>query len=141
MHLAIFYPHDTPTFKTKALHLVSNERGLKGHLLLYKWIIQSDFSLLWLSLATNLANFHPYDTPTFKSTAIRLVSNNGRVKCLLLLYKRLIQPYLSFLWLLLVTHFVTRATLINDIDDKSYTTELKSHHNYSTNHMKPKSRH
>ena len=30
---------------------------------------------------------HPYDTPTFKTKALRLVSNEGRVKRLLLLYQ------------------------------------------------------
>ena len=34
-------------------------------------------------------------------------------------------------------HFVTRATLIDDINRKSYKMEVKSSHNYSTNHMKP----
>ena len=42
--------------------------------------------------------FHPYDTPTFKTKALRLNSNKGRVKRLLQLYKQLIQPYLSLLW-------------------------------------------
>ena len=35
---------------------------------------------------------HPYDTPTFKTNVLCLVSNEGLVKCLLLLYKQLIQP-------------------------------------------------
>ena len=47
----------------------------------------------------------PYDTPTFKTNALRLVSNEGWVKLLLLLYKRLIQPYLSLLLLYLETYF------------------------------------
>ena len=51
----------------------------------------------------------------------------GGLKHLLLLYKRLIQLYLSLLWLLLATHFVIRVTPI-DV-------------NYSTNHLKSKSRH
>ena len=59
----------------------------------------------------------------------------GRIKRFLLLYKRLIQPYLSLLWLLLATHFVTRVTPINDIDGKSHKTVLKSSHNYSTNYL------
>ena len=42
---------------------------------------------------------HPYGTPTFKSNALRLVSNEGRVKRLLLPYRRLIQPHLSLPWL------------------------------------------
>ena len=33
---------------------------------------------------------HPYDTPTFKTNTLRLVSNEGRLKRLLQLYKRLI---------------------------------------------------
>ena len=38
---------------------------------------------------------HQYDTPTFKTNALRLDSNEERLKRLLLQYKRLIQPYLS----------------------------------------------
>ena len=40
----------------------------------------------------------PYNTTIFKSNALHLVSNEGHVKCLFQLYKRLIQPYLSFIW-------------------------------------------
>ena len=40
----------------------------------------------------------PYDTPTFKTKVLRLVTNKEWLKCLLLLYKRLIQPYLSLVW-------------------------------------------
>ena len=32
------------------------------------------------------------DTPTFETNALRLVSNEEQPKCLLLLYKRIIQP-------------------------------------------------
>ena len=46
-----------------------------------------------------LAIFHRHDAPTFKTKALCLVSNEGRVKRLLLLYKRVILPYLSLLWL------------------------------------------
>ena len=45
---------------------------------------------------------HKYDTPTFNKTnynALRLVSNEGWLKRLLLLYERTIQPLLSLLWL------------------------------------------
>ena len=42
---------------------------------------------------------HQYDTPTFKTNMLRLDSNEGRLKHLLLQYKRLIQPYLSLVWL------------------------------------------
>ena len=42
---------------------------------------------------------HQYDTPTFKTNALRLDSNEGQLKRLLLQYKRLIQPYLSLVWL------------------------------------------
>ena len=38
---------------------------------------------------------HPYDTPTFKTKALRLVTNEGRLKRILLLYKWLIQPCLA----------------------------------------------
>ena len=75
---------------------------------------------------------HPYDLPTLKTKALCLVTNEGRLKRLLLLYEWLIQPYLSLLWLLLATHFVTRVTPIDDIDVKSHKTELKSSRNYST---------
>ena len=40
-----------------------------------------------------------------------------------------------------MTLFVTRTTPIDDIDSKSYKTEVKSSRNYSTNHIKPKSCH
>ena len=36
---------------------------------------------------------HPYDTPTFKTEALRLVTNEGRLKHLLLLYKWLIKTH------------------------------------------------
>ena len=110
--------YDTPTF---TLFLVSNEGQLK--------------------LAMHFVIFYPYDKLTFKTKALRLVSNEGRVKCLLLLYKWIIQRYLSLLWLQLAMHFTTRAMLINDIDGKSHKMELKSSRNYSTNHIKSKSRH
>ena len=109
--------YDTLIFKTNVLRLVSNEGWLKRLLLLYKRIIHPYISLLWQQLVTNLVIFHPCDTSIFKTKALCLVRTEGRLKCLLLLlYKRLIQPYLSLLWLLLVTHFVSRATPIDDID-------------------------
>ena len=36
---------------------------------------------------------HQYDTLTFKTNALRLDSNEGQLKRLLLQYKRPIQPY------------------------------------------------
>ena len=51
-----------------------------------------------------------YDTPTFKTNPLRLDSNEGRLKRLLLQYKRLMQPYLSLVWLELVTHIVPHDT-------------------------------
>ena len=81
-----------------------------------------------------------YDTPTFKTKALYLASNEGWVKRLLLLHKRLLQPYLSLLWLQLATHFVTMGMPIDDIDGKSHKTELKSIRNHSTNHLKSKPR-
>ena len=63
--------------------------------------------------------FHPYDTPTFKTNVLRLASDEGRMKCLLLLYKGLIQPYLCLFWLLLATHFVTRVMPIDDIETRA----------------------
>ena len=38
--------------------------------------------------------FYPYDTPSFKTTVLRLVSKEGLVKRLLLLNKRLIIDYI-----------------------------------------------
>ena len=49
------------------------------------------------SLAIAGDAFDSYNTPTFKTEVLRLVSNEGWLKCLLLLYKRLVQPYLSLL--------------------------------------------
>ena len=86
--------------------LVSNEGRVKRLFQLYKRLIQPYPSLLWLSLVTQFIIFYPYDTPTFKTKVLPLVSNEGRVKRLLQLYKRLIQPYLSLTWLQLVMHFV-----------------------------------
>ena len=40
---------------------------------------------------------HPYGTPTFKTKALRVVMNEGRLKRLLLLYKRIIQPYIVYI--------------------------------------------
>ena len=48
-------------------------------------------------------------------------------------------PYSSLA--VLVTHFITRATPIDDIDGKNHKTELKSSRKNSTNHTKSKSRH
>ena len=84
---------------------------------------------------------HTYDTPTSKTKALCLVSNEGRVKHLLLLCKRLIQPYLNLLWLQLATHFATRVTPIDDIDGKSHKMELKISRNNSTNPINSKSCH
>ena len=71
------------------------------------------------------AIFPMYDTPTFKTKALYLVSNEGRVKRLLLLYKQIIQPYTSLLWLLLATHFIASGTPMDDIDSKSHKMQLK----------------
>ena len=80
------HQYDTPTFKTIMLRLVSNEGWLEYLLLLYKQIIQPYLSLLWLQLAMHLDIFHIFDTPTFKTKALRFISNEGQVKRLLLLY-------------------------------------------------------
>ena len=74
-------------------------------------------------MAMHFAIFLTYDTLIIKTEALCLVSDEGRVKYLLLLY------------------FVTRATPIDDINSKSHKTELKSRYNYSTNRIKSKSRH
>ena len=85
--------------------------------------------------------FHLYDTLTFKTKTLHFASNEGQLKRLLLPYIRLIQPYLSLLWLLLATYFVIRVTPIDSINSKSHTMELKSSRNYSTYHLKSKSCH
>ena len=64
--------------------------------------------------------FIPYDTPTFKTEVYRLASIEGQAKRLAVILTADIQPYLSLLWLLLTTHFVSRATPINDIDGKTH---------------------
>ena len=61
--------------------------------------LRSYLSLCYLQLVTHFAIFLTYDTPTFKTKVLCLVSNEGRVKHLVLLYKQLIQPYHSLLWL------------------------------------------
>ena len=81
------HQYDTPTFKTNALCLDSDEGQLKRLLLQYKWLIQPYLSLVWLQLATHII---PHDTPTFKTKALHLASIEGWVKRLLLQYKRLI---------------------------------------------------
>ena len=69
---------------------------------------------------------------------VLLVINEGKTS--LLLYKQIIQRYLSsLLWLKLATYFATRATPINDIDGKGHKTDLKSSKTYSTNHIKSNS--
>ena len=72
------HQYDTPTFKTNALHLVSNEGRLKRLLSLYKGLLQP------------ATHFDSYDTPTFKTEALRLICNEGWLEHLLLLYKGLI---------------------------------------------------
>ena len=85
-----FATHMThPLFKLMC-SVFSYERGLKRILLLYERIIQPCLSLLWLQLMTHFVIFHPYDTPTFKTEALPLAGNEGRVKRLLLVYKWLI---------------------------------------------------
>ena len=68
------HQYDTPTIKTNALRLDSNEGWLKCLLLQYKRIIQPYLSLVWLQLATHIV---PHDTPTFKTKALRLASIEG----------------------------------------------------------------
>ena len=72
------HPCDTPTFKSNALRLVSDEGWVKCLLPLHKGLIQPRLCLLWLYVTGNaFHHFHPHDTPTFKTTAFRLVSNKG----------------------------------------------------------------
>ena len=42
---------------------------------------------------------HLYDKATFKTNTLHLFSNEGQLKIFLLLYKQIMQPYLSLLWL------------------------------------------
>ena len=79
-------PHwyGSPTFKTKALRLVSNEGRLKRRLLQYKWLTLVFFGSNWQRILP--FSFIPYDTLTFKTKALRLASIEGWVKRLLLLY-------------------------------------------------------
>ena len=84
---ALRHQYDTPTFKTNALRLVSNEGRLKRLLLLNG---QYSPSLAITGEAFRYFNFESCDTPTFKTESLRLVSYKGRVKSLLLIYKRLI---------------------------------------------------
>ena len=66
----------------------------------FKWALH--LSILAVKLLTAVQSYllrHLYDTPTSKSNALRLVSNDGQVKRLLRLYKWLKQPNLSLLWL------------------------------------------
>ena len=94
------HPYDTPTFKTNMLHLVSNEGRVKRILLLYKQLIKPFLSLRTLAITGNgFPIFHLYDAVTFKTKGLSLVSNEGWVKHLLLLYKPIMQRYLSLLWL------------------------------------------
>ena len=87
-------PYDTPTFKTEALHLVTNERWLKRLLLQYKQLIQLVlFGCKWQRISPFLSHItHPF-------LQLKRFSIEGWLKHLLLQYKWLIQPYLSLLWL------------------------------------------
>ena len=67
------------------------------------------------------AMFSPMIQPLFS-----FVGNEGRVKHLLLLYKQIIQRYISLLRLYLTMHFVSRGKLVGDIDGRSHKMELKS---------------
>ena len=42
---------------------------------------------------------HPYGTSTFKAEVVHRVSNAQQLKHLLLLYERLMQHYVSIVWL------------------------------------------
>ena len=53
---------------------------------------------LWTSLLSNASPSVWHKSSTFKTNVLCLVSDEGQVKCLLLLYKRLIQPHLSYNW-------------------------------------------
>ena len=102
---------------------------------LMRFFIKGGLLLLYKQLVTHFPIFHLYDTPTFKPKALRLVSNEGWVKGLLLLYRRLIQPHLSLLgcnwrcislvWPRLLMTLTTRAIKQNS-------------RNFSTNHLKSK---
>ena len=65
----------------------------------------------------------PHGMPTFKTEALRLVSN-GNVqlfKCLLLQNKWQIQRYFALLWQEFMMRFITKAPPISFIDSKCHT--------------------
>ena len=63
-----------------------------------------------------------HGTPTFKTKALRLVSNGQLVKCLTI---KLHSKY-ALLWQEFATHFVAKATPISYIDSKCHIKKLKS---------------
>ena len=73
----VCHPYDTPTLKTKALHLAGKEERVKHVLLLYKRQIQPLAFFGCNCMVMHFAILHPFDTPTFKTKALRLVSYKG----------------------------------------------------------------
>ena len=66
--------YNTPTLKANVLHVASNEGWLERILLLY------NTALPWSSLAITgdaFCYFYSYNTPTFKTKALDLVSNGS----------------------------------------------------------------
>ena len=72
---------------------------------------------------------HPYNIPTFKTNTLHLVSNQGQLKCLLLLYKWIILVFFGCNWWCIV---LLGPRLSITLMDKM---ELKSSLNCSTNHI------
>ena len=94
------HPYDTPTFKSNALHLVSNEGWLKCLLLLYMRMANTASPQFSLAITGNaFCHFPPKGHTHFKTKALWLVSNERGLERLLLLYKRIMQPDFSLLWL------------------------------------------
>ena len=69
---------------------------------------------------------YAYDTPTFKTEALRLVTNVQLLKRLLQRNERLIQLYLCLLWQALAKRCVTKAMPIHIIDGKCHIKKRRS---------------
>ena len=79
-------PYDTPILKTKSLCLVTNGGRFFA-------AIQTAHKALPLAVTGDAFCHLPPARHTLKLKALRIVSNEGWAKCLLLLHKWLIQPY------------------------------------------------
>ena len=103
-------PYGTATFKTNTLHLISKEGQVKFLLLLYKWLIRSYLSLLWLYLAFHFIISTHMTYPLLKlKRSLLLAMRAGKTSFAVIyldntmsfaaIYPDNIQHYLSLLWL------------------------------------------